>query len=163
MRDWPGPNSHLMTYLTLFHHPRAGTWLSSPRSRIFISCNLEKICFGRIQDQQCGSPVELSKGARRSFERRSHPRNHHRARTTPVWGQPTVNGLPLRYVCISSSSEWVWWDDEGLWHRQTNGVDEWLAPECDADSDWIYSTRQRQYFVKYANGAVVWHGVDYQD
>jgi hypothetical protein len=56
----------------------------------------------------------------------------------------------------SSSSEWIWWNDEGIWHRQINGVDEWLAPESDADSDWIYSTRQRKYFIKYANGAVVW-------
>jgi hypothetical protein len=56
----------------------------------------------------------------------------------------------------SSSSGWVWWDDEGIWHRQITGVDEWLASASDADSDWIYSTRQRKYFVKYANGAVVW-------
>jgi hypothetical protein len=56
----------------------------------------------------------------------------------------------------SSSSEWVWWDDEGIWHRQINGVDEWSAPESDADSDWIYSIRQRKYFIKYANGAVLW-------
>jgi hypothetical protein len=56
----------------------------------------------------------------------------------------------------SSSSEWAWWNDEGIWHRQINGVDEWYAPESDADSDWIYSNRQRKHFVKYANGAVVW-------
>jgi hypothetical protein len=29
----------------------------------------------------------------------------------------------------SSSSEWVWWDNEGIWHRQINGVDEWSAPK----------------------------------
>lgn len=56
----------------------------------------------------------------------------------------------------SSSSEWVWWADEGIWHRQTKGVDEWMAPASDADSDWIYSTKERKYFLKYANGAVVW-------
>ena len=54
----------------------------------------------------------------------------------------------------SSSSEWVWWDDEGIWHRQMNGVDEWSAPSGGVDSGWIYSTRRRKYFVKYANGAV---------
>ena len=56
----------------------------------------------------------------------------------------------------SSSSEWVWWNDEGIWHRQINGVDEWYAPTSDADSDWIYSKKQRKYFIKYANGAVLW-------
>ncbi|KAH8157474.1 hypothetical protein CIB48_g10771 [Xylaria polymorpha] len=56
----------------------------------------------------------------------------------------------------SSSSEWVWWGDEGIWYRQINGVDEWYAPESGEDSDWIYSNRQRKYFIKYANGAVVW-------
>ena len=56
----------------------------------------------------------------------------------------------------SSSSEWVWWNDEGIWYRQINGVDEWSAPASGADSDWIYSTRMRKYFVRYSNGSVVW-------
>ena len=56
----------------------------------------------------------------------------------------------------SSSSEWVWWGNEGIWYRTINGVDEWYAPESDADSDWIYSNRQRNYFFRYANGAIVW-------
>lgn len=55
-----------------------------------------------------------------------------------------------------SSSDWVWWANEGIWHRQRSGIDEWRAPESDADSDWIYSTRQRKYFVKHASGAVSW-------
>jgi hypothetical protein len=37
----------------------------------------------------------------------------------------------------SSSSEWVWWTNEGIWYRQTNGVDEWCAPPGGADSGWI--------------------------
>jgi hypothetical protein len=56
----------------------------------------------------------------------------------------------------SSSSGWDWWKDEGIWHRQINGVDQWRAPESTTDSDWIYSTKQRKYFIKYANGAVQW-------
>lgn len=56
----------------------------------------------------------------------------------------------------TGGSEWVWWTDEGIWHRQINGVDEWSAPPSDTDSDWIYSTRQRKHFIKYSNGAVVW-------
>jgi hypothetical protein len=56
----------------------------------------------------------------------------------------------------SSSSEWVWWNNEGIWYRQTNGVDEWSAPPSGADSGWIYSNRQRKYFIRCANGAVLW-------
>ncbi|CZT52707.1 uncharacterized protein RSE6_14067 [Rhynchosporium secalis] len=54
-------------------------------------------------------------------------------------------------------TDWVWWSDEGIWHRQINGLDAWKAPENKADSDWIYSNRKRNYFMKYADGTVVWH------
>lgn len=56
----------------------------------------------------------------------------------------------------SSSSEWVWWSSEGIWHRQEHGVDQWRAPTSTADSGWTYSTKMKAYFVKHANGAVTW-------
>ena len=56
-----------------------------------------------------------------------------------------------------NSSDWVWWNTEGIYHRQVNGVDEWYAPKSDTDSELMYSPTQRKSFVKHANGAVVWH------
>jgi len=55
-----------------------------------------------------------------------------------------------------TSEQWTWIADDGIWHHYVNGVDEWLAPTSDQDSDWIYSHSQRKYFIRHATGAVQW-------